>query len=241
MQAKVDERREAWNRCARANAFHYVDSSRLRWDEQDFFERGRMDVERFTSGLKLNSEGRMLEIGCGVGRMTRSFSSQFSKVYGVDISEEMIEKAKRLNSDKPNIEFVANSGKDLSAFEDSFFDFCFSFIVFLHIPSEEIIRSYFMEIARVLKPGGVFKIQVDGRTKRNLFYQKSLHNFLVQKGLAKYLYRLNHDSTASAGFPGVWLGEGRVREMLRGTQLDINEIEGQNTMMMWVTGSKKSS
>jgi SAM-dependent methyltransferase len=42
------------------------------------------------------------------------------------------------------------------------FDFAFSSIVFQHIPSREVIETYVREVHRVLRPGGLFKFQVQG-------------------------------------------------------------------------------
>src|SRR5205085_8197678 len=42
----------------------------------------------------------------------------------------------------------------------------FSNIVFQHIPSEEIIYSYVREVHRLLRPGGLFKFQVQGDVMR---------------------------------------------------------------------------
>ena len=51
---------------------------------------------------------------------------------------------------------------DLSVLGDVKFDFAFSFIVFQHIPSRAIIESYIREVYRVLRPGRLFKFQVQG-------------------------------------------------------------------------------
>ena len=42
------------------------------------------------------------------------------------------------------------------------FDFAFSVIVFQHIPSREIIENYVREVHRLLRPGALFKFQVQG-------------------------------------------------------------------------------
>ena len=41
-------------------------------------------------------------------------------------------------------------------------DFAFSTIVFQHIPSREVIENYVREVHRLLRPGGLFKFQVQG-------------------------------------------------------------------------------
>jgi SAM-dependent methyltransferase len=55
-----------------------------------------------------------------------------------------------------------NSGSDLSVLGDIQIDFAFSYIVFQHIPSREVIQNYVREVHRLLRPGGLFKFQVQG-------------------------------------------------------------------------------
>jgi SAM-dependent methyltransferase len=62
----------------------------------------------------------------------------------------------------PNAGLHQNNGADLAIFGDEQFDFAFSYIVFQHIPSREIIENYVREVRRVLKPGALFKFQVQG-------------------------------------------------------------------------------
>ena len=52
-------------------------------------------------------------------------------------------------------------------FDDGFFHFCYSFIVFQHIPEKQIISKYIQEVSRILKKGGIFRFQVHGDTKIN--------------------------------------------------------------------------
>ncbi|PYT10348.1 MAG: hypothetical protein DMF60_00350, partial [Acidobacteria bacterium] len=64
--------------------------------------------------------------------------------------------------DFPNAFVYRNNGKDLSVVPDRQFDFAFSCIVFQHIPSREIIANYVREVGRLLRPGALFKFQVQG-------------------------------------------------------------------------------
>lgn len=102
---------------------------------------------------------RLLEIGCGVGRMTRHFAGRFAHVTAVDVSGEMIRKARELNGHLPNVRFEETSGTDLRAFPDASFDAVLSYIVFQHIPSRQIIYGYVDEALRVLRPEGSFFFQ----------------------------------------------------------------------------------
>ncbi len=158
-----------WDARARENARYYVASSRSDWDEQSFSHSGSLNAEELVfSELDLITGGddprslRLLEIGCGVGRMTEHLAERFGEVHGVDVSGEMVATAKQRLSRFDNVNVHETNGVDLAPFPDSFFDFAFSFIVFQHIPFREVIEGYLREVHRVLKPGRVFKFQVQG-------------------------------------------------------------------------------
>ena len=183
-----------WDEAARKDAMYYICWDVKNWNKEDFFMSGEKDVLEFTSDFFkkyefVPSDKRVLDIGCGVCRLTRALSGAFKEAYGVDISGEMIERAKTLNTDRVNLHFDKNSGSDLTLFEDNFFDFCFSYIVFQHIPDDRIIENYIREISRVLKPGGLFKFQVLGskpRLKNRIPIPRSVFNFILRTGLIKY-------------------------------------------------------
>ena len=109
-----------------------------------------------------STEMRVLEIGCGAGRMTRALAKVFGEVHGVDVSGGMIERARESLADCPNVHLYQNNGTDLSVLGNLEFDFAFSFIVFQHIPSKAVIENYVREVHRVLRPGRLFKFQVQG-------------------------------------------------------------------------------
>jgi SAM-dependent methyltransferase len=161
--------REEWDRRALENARHYVATGQLDWNDEDYFASGRENVSReILTDMGNICQGKdpkemtVLEIGCGSGRITRALSEVFGQVYAVDISGEMIRQARQSLHDRPNAHVFQNSGADLSVLGDIRVDFAFSFIVFQHIPSRDVIRSYVREVHRLLRPGGLFKFQVQG-------------------------------------------------------------------------------
>ena len=104
------EMREDWDARARENAFHYIEDSKDEWRPEEFFASGEESVRQ----LILNdmdsicrempsTEMRVLEIGCGAGRMTRARAKVFGEVHGVDVSGGMIERARELLADCPNV------------------------------------------------------------------------------------------------------------------------------------------
>ena len=161
--------RADWDERARKNARHYVATLKEEWSDQEFFESGDEWIRSYilpdlplVCGNRSPAEMRILEIGCGAGRMTRGLSEIFGLVDAVDVSAEMVAIARTALAGHPNVSLHVNNGVDLSLFGSAEFDFVFSAIVFQHIPSKSIVTNYFREAARLLRPGGVFKFQVQG-------------------------------------------------------------------------------
>lgn len=149
-----------WDKRAKQDAIRYVADA---YRGEEFFQEGTKQARELSQPLFIEQgfkpQGkRMLDIGCGIGRLERGFAEMFAEVWGLDVSGEMIDQAKELNRDFKKIKFVKGSGRDLDAFQDNYFDFIFSYITFQHIPKKKIIKSYFAEIYRTLKPGGLFKV-----------------------------------------------------------------------------------
>jgi len=168
--ALLDLMRRDWDHRARENARHYVATLQEQWTDDEFFESGAIWVRRHIESSLAEicngrpaSDMRILEIGCGTGRMTRSLSNIFGQVDAVDISAEMIARAREALHDRKNVHLHVNSGDDLSLFAGGQFDFVFSAIVFQHIPSRAVIENYVKETWRVLRPQSLFKFQVQGR------------------------------------------------------------------------------
>ena len=88
----------------------------------------------------------------------RPISRHFGEVHGVDISDEMIRLARQRLRETPNAHPHHIPNSDLSLFPDGKFDFVYSYAVFQHIPSAEVVFSYLRETVRVLKPGGALLI-----------------------------------------------------------------------------------
>jgi len=171
--------RRDWDRRARENARHYVVTGQTQWSDEEFFQSGQItleeeilnDLENVCQG-KDPKDMKVLEIGCGAGRVTRAFAGFFGQVYAVDISQEMVRQAKEAVAGCPNARVFQNNGKDLSVISGPWWrrfgttapqiDFAFSFMVFQHIPSRKIIENYVREVHRLLRPGGLFKFQVQG-------------------------------------------------------------------------------
>src|SRR6266852_6055818 len=148
-QQLLDKMRQEWDGRARENAHHYIANCKDSWSEEEFYLSGEQTLrEEILTDMGNICQGadpkqmRVLEIGCGAGRITRALSALFGEVHAVDVSGEMVGKARAALVDRPNAFVYQNNGKDLSVLGDRVFDFAFSTIVFQHIPSYAVIESY---------------------------------------------------------------------------------------------------
>lgn len=242
----MNQRLNGWEAAAKKDAKRYIAGGEKLWQDDEFFASGIKEAGEFTGKFFTKNDfdpqgKRMLDIGCGIGRLARAFSDNFEEVYGTDFSLEIIEKAKIMNKDKPNIHFIKNNGKDLSVFENDFFDFCFSYAVFQHIPDPLIIQNYITEIKRVLTPGGLFTFNVDGRKwgpAKFPIIHRSLYNYLLKIGIIDKVAGLYFsDATKQQAYPGVWLSPNRVERMIRNTGLKVIEVAYKDRRL-WCYGSK---
>jgi len=167
--------RRDWDDRARENAKYYVATGREDWTEEDFYRSGETAVEQHVrTDLSNICQGKdpkamsVLEIGCGAGRITRALAQFFGEIYAVDISGEMVKRARCALKAFPNAHVLKNNGKDLSVVPRRPIDFAFSYIVFQHIANREIIENYVREVNRLLRPGGLFKFQLQGYASMDL-------------------------------------------------------------------------
>src|SRR4051812_41958623 len=145
---KLFRMRRDWERRARENARHYVVTHQAEWSDEEFFRSGEITLqEEILDDLPNICQGkdpkqmRVLEIGCGAGRVTRAFAGFFGEVFAVDISKEMVRQARRAVAGFANAHVFRNNGKDLSVVRREWWhrfglgeaiqvDFAFSFLVF---------------------------------------------------------------------------------------------------------------
>lgn len=169
LERTLDKMRRDWDERARENARFYVNTERTDWTDHEFFASGertvaeeiRTDMTNICQGMDPR-QMKVLEIGCGAGRVTRALAGVFGEVHAVDVSGEMVAQAREALRDRPNARVYQNNGMDLSVMPPGPYDFAFSTIVFQHIPSRDVIENYVREVCRLLRPGALFKFQVQG-------------------------------------------------------------------------------
>lgn len=96
--------------------------------------------------------GRVLEVGVGTG-ISLPYYSDRCRIYGVDLSEEMLEKARQRVAARQldNVEDLAVMDAECLEFPDASFDVVVAHYVVNTVPHPEVALE---EFARVLRPGG---------------------------------------------------------------------------------------
>ncbi|MEA5533683.1 class I SAM-dependent methyltransferase [Crocosphaera sp. XPORK-15E] len=98
----------------------------------------------------------MLDIGVGGGRTTKYFARLVKQYIGIDYSAEMIAACQQKFSNDSSILLEVGDARDLSRFNDNYFDFIlFSFNGIDYMSHADRLQV-FQEISRVGKPGGYF-------------------------------------------------------------------------------------
>lgn len=145
--------REFWDRAATTPeaALTAVDGST---DEQILQATGRWAARQVAQALLLQPTDRVLELGCGVGRIGRELALQCQRWQGVDIAENMLRVADNRTSHLPNVALQKLSEASLSMFAADSFDKAYAVAVLIHLDKEDVFL-YLREIARVLRPGGL--------------------------------------------------------------------------------------
>lgn len=127
-------------------------------------EAGRFIAEVYQyagrEGLPVGESTRVLDFGCGWGRMLRLFLNRVDSrhLHGVDVRDESVEMARQLD---PYARFFKIDALPPTSFGDEFFDLVISYSVFSHL-SEAVSLAWIAELARVMKPGGLAIVTTQG-------------------------------------------------------------------------------
>lgn len=139
-------------------------------------------------------EGRtMLDIGCGGGATLRRLlkRSKGGMVYGIDISEESVVKARKVNAavlDKQV--FVTQGSAEKLPYEDWKFDLVTAVETIYFWPN---LPQCLQEVRRVLKPGGRFAVMVEVADENSKWVT-------LVEGMKAYSPEQLKDLLADAGF-----------------------------------------
>lgn len=233
----LDAMRRDWDARARENPRVYINWPAIPDEQEAFFASGREDYARyvrpFLEKMRFDPRGKTaLEIGCGIGRLARCLAENFGEVIGVDVSPEMIARASAAGL--PRARFLAVSGGGLEGVANASVDFVVSFAVFQHVPDKKAIRRYFEETARVLKPGGVFRLHMKG------LWTLPLGRLMLEAGFSQNRARFQRLPFVRLRWLDTWQGRSlplpEAQRLCVALGLEVTDIEAPWTKMMWVGG-----
>ena len=245
--------RRDWDTRARKNAFHYIASWRKEWDLESFIASGEEDFERLVVPILVRCDlpaagKRMLELGCGAGRMTASFAKRFNHVYAFDLSPEMLSRARQMHTAQKNILWLLSNGADLSCVASGSMDFIFSYLVLQHLPEEALALQYVREMLRVLRPGGAFLFQFNGGFEPTMNWRGRLAWRVVDTLWAARLVVSSRTVASALGLDPALAGKswrgasieaGSVADCVHASRGVVREINGENTPMAWCCGVRR--
>ena len=160
-----------------------------------YMQRGNDSINRWTTDLlEIEESDVLLEVGIGNGSTLHRIvaSTKVRKIFGLDLSDEMIKEAEKLNKEYiADGTVVLHKGNVISLpYKDSFFDKVIS-VHTLYFWTD--INQGFSEIHRVLKPGG--KLYLSITDKSQMEKMKRTKNFHlikteeIEKLLANHMFQ----------------------------------------------------
>jgi SAM-dependent methyltransferase len=233
----TDGMRRYWDERAQENAAFYVDTTcdYDAPDMQEFFETGDRVVREALLDAPVQPAGRgtALEIGPGLGRICKALAPHFDRVVGLDVSAEMVGRARELVDD-PRVTFEVGDGVTLRPLAGASVDFVVTFTVLQHLPDKRTITGYLQEAARVLRRGGVLAAQWNGDAHPRRYRLRSMW-WKVQRRLG---VRSKQDHRVAPQFLGTPVPVRFVRSVLEDAGLVVGGTKGDGTLFSWIWASK---
>jgi SAM-dependent methyltransferase len=216
-----------WDARAREDAYFFVDS-RLDYgspDDEAFWAGGVEALDRLFGvlGVELSPEHVVVDIGCGLGRLTRPLAERCARVIAIDISTEMIERARALNGDLDNVEWVHGDGTSLRPVEDGSVDACVSHVVFRHMPDAAITLGYVREMGRVLRRGGVAAFELSNDPDAHRRSDTGI------RARAAAVVGRRPRGVANAAWVGSYVDLDEVRSVAGEVDLEMTGVVGEST------------
>jgi SAM-dependent methyltransferase len=174
----IDDARQQWIRWGEEDPwFGVLAEPRFRGGagRDEFFRRGEqhmavmLDDCRRLRLIDDLSRARVLEFGCGVGRLLAPLAGRCGRLVGIDIAPGMLSRAGEVLPAGTADLRLATAADPLPVAPDERFDLVFSHIVLQHIPPARGL-ALLAGLLETLEPGGVAVIQAPLRTRHRLRY-----------------------------------------------------------------------
>ena len=146
------------------------------------------------NGVAIASLGRVLDFGCGVGRVMRHWANvRGPEFHGTDYNAELVTWCRK---DLSFARFELNTLDQRLSYPDNDFDFTYALSVFTHL--DEPLQTFWMnELRRVLKPGGLAFITIHGKYYLNQLNESERADFLAGRPVVRLSTREGSNDCAS--------------------------------------------
>lgn len=224
--------RDFWDARAREDAFYFVDN-RIRYKdphaEERFWSLGRDDLNGLLTSVdaSIEPDDDVVEIGCGVGRLTRVIAERARSVRALDVSAEMLAQARRHNAQLTNVEWIEGDGVSLAGIGAASADLVISHVVFQHIPDPAITLGYIRDVGRVLRPGGRAALQLSN--------DPGVHRWRFGwRDRVKRLLRIGPQGQSDERWMGSAVELGDLRDAVADGGMAIERMTGEGTQYLLV-------
>lgn len=175
MKNNIDSVKQFWNR--NLNGLKFLSS--FPKEEEDFWKTSNLRYKYhyhlpplFDRVATKFPNGKMLEIGCGMGDDTAQWVKRGMNVTAIDLTEAAVECTKKRLA-ACNLSAIVRTGNAESVeFPENSFDVVYSFGVLHHSPDTPKTID---EVHRILKPGGLAIIMLYNRKSLNYLIHRILH------------------------------------------------------------------
>lgn len=200
----------------------------------DFVKQGKHQLDLLKQYADLQPEGKILDVGSGIGRTAfalKTYLSETALYDGFDVVEKgVVWCQKNISNQYPNFNFKCTplnndlyhitddkAEKFVFPYQSGFYDTVFLFSVFTHMQPLEV-QNYLNEINRVLKPGG--------KCLATFFYYTSANEDFISSKNGEFIfpyqkgnYRLMNEKVTSAN---IAFEENKLKEMVAASGLHLS-------------------
>lgn len=202
----------------------------------EVLQSGRDDLARAitATGMQAGRDRNVLDIGCGIGRMSFALAEQFGEVVGIDVAERLIEQAQAHAPGDGRVMFEVADGERIAPRSRREFDTVFSYEV-LYIVPPATLAQYFADIAGLLVPGGEFIFQINCQPMRwttRLSYR--VRDVLFALGVKTWRGWPTGPGFRRYPYTTLW-----VRRNLERAGLELVRLGGPNLRQSWFVARKR--